>query len=288
MLTSHEINQARLERHLIIWLLLRPGWLMYTTSRSSVIPSVMPQTQHWKSYFVQLSRKLGFEKSISSAPSSSAASNTFASNDPSTQTARGRPEKKQKVQKARPGTTVDELESMFDFNVSTEPVDVYWDGDLVKTRSMLDQGDFTLSAVTFRQVVWDLYEQNFRLELLALDRSIFPRGKMSGEQGSVRDNLLLDVFPDASYIFHRLPSKDQGLGAKDWLARISYVEAFRKFMSDWPSSPSSTVGYISDSLASAADGEQRLLTCECTLFSFYCQTFFLYFGRAPSVPHHLP
>ncbi len=104
MLTSHEINQARLERHLIIWLLLRPGWLMYTTSRSSVIPSVMPQTQHWKSYFVQLSRKLGFEKSISSAPSSSAASNTFASNDPSTQTARGRPEKKQKVQKARPGT----------------------------------------------------------------------------------------------------------------------------------------------------------------------------------------
>ncbi len=153
---------------------------------------------------------------------------------------------------------------------------------------MLEQGDFTLSTVTIRQVVWDLYEQNFRLELLALDRSIFPRGKMSGEIGSVRDNLLLDVFPDASFIFHRLPSKDQGLGAKDWLARIRMLKLFRKFMSDWPSSPSSTVGHISDSLASAADGEQHLLTLELTLYSFYCQTFFLYFGRAPCVPHHLP
>lgn len=180
------------------------------------------------------------------------------------------------------------MEEMFNLNITTELVDVYWDGDLIKTRAMLEKGDLSLSLHTIRQVVWDLYELNFRIELLALDRSVFPRGKITSEQSTVRENMMLDIFLDGTLIFHRLPAKDLGLGAKDWLACIPYVEAFRKFIIDWPSSPSRTLVSIPDSLASAHDGEQRLLAAEGMLFSFYCQTFFLYFGRAPSVPHHLP
>lgn len=180
------------------------------------------------------------------------------------------------------------MEKMFDLNITTEPVDVYWDGDLIKTRAMLEEGKLSLALHTIRQVVWDLYELNFRLELLALDRSIFPRSKMTGEQVSVRETLMLDIFPDGMLVLHRLPIKDEGLGAKDWLLRLQYVEAFRKFIVDWPSSPSGTLIPISNLLASANDGEQCLLVAECMLFSFYCQTFFLYFGRAPSIPHHLP
>lgn len=177
---------------------------------------------------------------------------------------------------------------MFDLNITTEPVDVYWDGDLIKTRAMLEQGKLALALHTVRQVVWDLYELNFRIELLALDRSIFLRSKMTTEQVTARENLVLDVFPDGMVVFHRLPIKDVGLGAKDWLARIQYVEAFRKCIVDWPSSPSCTSVSISDSLASTQNGEDILLAVERMLYSFYCQTFFLYFGRAASVPHHLP
>ena len=180
------------------------------------------------------------------------------------------------------------MEEMFDLNITTELVNVYWDGDLIKTRAMLEEGNLSLPLHTIRQVVWDLYELNFRIELLALDRSIFPCGKITSKQSTVRENMMLDIFPDGMLIFHRLPAKDLGLGAKDWLGRIPYVEAFRKFIVDWPSSPSRTLISIPDSLASAHDGEQRLLAAEGTLYSFYCQTFFLYFGRAPSVPHHLP
>lgn len=198
------------------------------------------------------------------------------------------PGKIQKVQKSRSARDFVEMEEMFDLNITTKLVDVYWDGDLVKTQATLEAGNLTLTLYTVRQIIWDLYEQNFRLELLALDRSIFPRSKMNSDQEMARENLVVDVFPDGMIICHRLPIKDEGLGAKDWLARIQYVEAFRRLLIDWPSSPAGTLTSISDSLASAHNGEDLVLVVERKLFAFYCQTFFLYFGRAPSVPHHLP
>lgn len=250
----------------------------------------MPQGQDWKSYLVHISRSLGLEDMSDLASTSSKKSRGskigFAGSW-GVMTRSGQPAAKvQKTRSRAIGT--DGMDKLFDVNLTATVIDVHWNGGMVKTSDNLRQGQLELPPHILMQVAWDLYEQNFRLELLALDRSIFLRSKMTVDQEAARDILITDIFPDGLFILYQLPSKDEGLGARDWKSRIVYVEAFRRLLMDWPASPDTDDIALLAEVKLAYDGEKRVRAVECAIFQFYCQTFFDYFGRAPCLPHHLP
>ena len=156
----------------------------------------------------------------------------------------------------------------------------------MKTRESMLGGDLVLPQFVMQEAVWELYEQNFRLELLALDRCIVPRVDLAVTEQIAREEMVANVFPDARIIMHQLPPKDVGLGAVAWERRTEYVDNFRILLALWPNSPSSALQPLASSSRQVL--ESHLLATEKCLYDFYCQTFFIYFGRAPTVPAARP
>ncbi len=76
------------------------------------------------------------------------------------------------------------------------PTNVYWGGDLIKTADNLVEGSIELLDDLVRDILWDLYEQNFRFELLALDKCVLPRLAMSEGERSAREDMLSSLFLD--------------------------------------------------------------------------------------------
>ena len=135
----------------------------------------------------------------------------------------------------------------------------------------------------WKEVVWDLFEHNFRLELLALDGCIFPRDLLADEDVASRDDMVLAVFPGNTVLSNTYPTKDEGLAAKDWQARRKYVEAFRLLLSYWPGQEAEILQKMSPGVT-----ERSVIEVEKVAYPFYCRTFFRYLGRAPCTPHRLP
>lgn len=190
----------------------------------------------------------------------------------------------------------EELEKLFGLDLKKlgGPVDVYWKGVLVKTAYDLrtQETDLAFHDGLIQEVVWDLYEHNFRLELLALDRCVIPRDGLNEASILARDYLVSDCFPRREFIFADFPKKDVGLGAKNWEDRKEYVEAFRVLLSAWPGEAGRDLGHMVAGRHSRPNlfeaKETDVLNVEHIAYPFYCQTFFDYFGRAPTLPHQLP
>jgi hypothetical protein len=155
---------------------------------------------------------------------------------------------------------------------------VFWRGQQISVGNI-----DSLAPRVIAEILWDLFENNFRLELLALDRVAQPSA-WKGQGAFDRDRLLRSVFADDSYISDGIPAKNVGLASESIVDRRPYVNAFRTVISSWPNPP---MGLAGKSLGSDAKIPDILLV-ESVCVSFYCQTFFDYFGRAPVVPHRIP
>ena len=148
-----------------------------------------------------------------------------------------------------------------------------------------------LTPAISAEILWNLFEQNFRLELRMVDQQVLPADWASQESAAVRDELVRRTFPedDDGYIVGRLPETNVGLVAENWRDRARSVEALRVLITGWP-------GPDAQALASMSvfDGSGNLTTTrghfermEEMVVGLYCQTFFDYFGRAPSTPHRI-
>jgi hypothetical protein len=133
------------------------------------------------------------------------------------------------------------------------------------------------------EILWDLFENNWRLEFLALDRLVQP-DMWKGTDAFERDRLIRNVFPGESYVVDGPPAKNTGLAAESVKERRPYVEAFRIVVSSWPIAPKalSTWPLREDTKT----GDVLYVERACVLL--YCQTFFDHFGRAPVTPHRIP
>lgn len=140
-----------------------------------------------------------------------------------------------------------------------------------------------------QNVVWHLFEQNFRFEFLALDRSIFPRNNRTA-QDEDRDALVAKVFPSTVLVMLRPQRSREGLGAAKLEDRALYVERFRRVLQDWPGEDAKllkmmpAVEYGPGRLTHTFVA-RKLEAVEQTAYRFYCQTFFNYYGRAATIPH---
>jgi hypothetical protein len=146
-----------------------------------------------------------------------------------------------------------------------------------------------------REVIWELFEHNFRYELLLLDM-VAARSQWHDREDHVgqpyaafaRRETIREVFgDDGKFILwgDPFPTCNSGFQAEALDMRLPNLERLRKVMLDWPEVPS-----VLDHSFYSEPGKERysVAVLERHVVKFYCQTFFDYFGRPPIVPHRIP
>lgn len=198
--------------------------------------------------------------------------------------------KSKQKQTASRGESLKEVRETFfgpRVQVGERPHSIFW-----RDVSVMEGNTDNLTPEISAEVVWNLFEQNFRLEIRMVDQQVLPADWASQDLAAVRDELVRRIFPedDEGYIVGRVPASNVGLVAENWRDRVRAVEALRVLVAGWPGP---------DALALASmslfDGSGKLTTTrahfervEEKAVGLYCQTFFDYFGRAPSTPHRIP
>ena len=134
----------------------------------------------------------------------------------------------------------------------------------------------------FWDILWELYELNFRFELSSLDRRA---SNLKDPLDSViRIERLRRCFPDTSdFPFVTIPTANVGLVANDWKERLPFVLALVNVMAHWEGSQPSAFEIQSRAFEDFTQDQALELEREAALF--YTQTFYNYFGRAALIPH---
>lgn len=176
--------------------------------------------------------------------------------------------------------------------LSHPPNSIFWHEKTIMLGSQ-EELEAQLTPTITGEILWELYELNFRFELLTLDRTVAPSmwgalGKRTAEEQmaqrdiAVRRVFPLDGFVISSYLVEKIPNRNLGLAADDWKERAAYIFTLSTLMQSWEGCPSS-IKYAAEVMV-----EARVEALEGEVTKFYCQTFFDYFGRAPILPHRLP
>ena len=139
-----------------------------------------------------------------------------------------------------------------------------------------------------REIIWELFEHNFRFEVQALDMIAAPAEWNDGEASIKRLNMVCQAFGDGfsgKFVIWNdsFPRFNEGLRSPRPITRMRPLESLRKLMLAWPSAPASFS--CSTFLAGMPDALEAL---EYQVVLFYCQSFFDFFGRPPIVPHRIP
>jgi len=269
-------GEAAVSRHLVCWLYVRLEWSSRITGLQSSDNVVkVPHPQHWRRFMYLVARARGL------AP-------------PPATNGKNKPEQKQlnDSTKKRKTTLENEVNKLFGefIPASGPPLSIHWDGALVLKAEQLS-GSFQVAPYVGKQVVWELFENNFRLELLALDRCVRPRSSTDTGEAERQDDEVKSVFPRLSWLSLAMPKWDEGLGAAHFGDRKVYLENFRKLLVSWPGREAvdlAGMSVVTPVGSSSLYDETNIQRIEAVAFPFYCKTFFLYFNRAPSVPYQLP
>ncbi len=108
--------------HLIVWLLLRPGWVTHTTSRSSVCQSAMPQTSIGRLSWYKSVESWAWSNHLRRRHHHHQLEGLRATGVSPHKRTRGPPGKVQRVQKTRPAPNVDANGG--DVSISTSPLEL--------------------------------------------------------------------------------------------------------------------------------------------------------------------
>ncbi|KAI5989930.1 hypothetical protein EDD15DRAFT_2370228 [Pisolithus albus] len=160
------------------------------------------------------------------------------------------------------------------------PETITWRGMEVKVASLSDP-----PLQLMRSLLWELYELNFRYELLALDRVLAANLWSSDESRIGRQTLLYSIFPGESGLVmwsESLPQEVQQLGmcAPDVKVSLPYFNNFCELLSTWPGAPTRLRTPTElDGRGNSLAYEHIFIACQ-----FYVQTAYDYLGRQPSLP----
>jgi len=264
VIVGQDIQDGRAAKNLLCWMFVRSNWLSRTVTMDADNPVVMPSPQHWRDFLVKIAVATGLEVRRTGGGGQ-----------------RG---------ESRADSVV--MRSFFeDTSALKAPVDVYWGKQLVRSAQDIRSGKIAISPLFAKEIMWDLFELNFRMELLSLDRVLVPRKYMSGAQRAEREAKVADVLPQGLFTWSQPSLRDEGLAGRLWEDRMEYVEAFRELLSTWPGSTAGVLAVMSagSRLGSTfVSDRDRVERVEAVAYPFYCQTFFEYSGRAPTVPFHVP
>ncbi|KAF9231218.1 hypothetical protein BU15DRAFT_82677 [Melanogaster broomeanus] len=161
---------------------------------------------------------------------------------------------------------------------------VSWRGMDISVDSLADP-----PVLLAKQILWELYELNFRYELYALDRVMAP--ELWASCFTECRALLHSIFLGDSGLLmwdDTLPKQSSGLGlwSTAWTDARPSVDKFWELLSVWRDAPSRLSAPLGD-LVADPNNQAAHLTMQ-SAGDFYVQTFFDHFGRLPIVPHVFP
>ena len=237
------------------WLTARPLWISHVDHNP---PQKFPSPQIWRDFL----NSIPSEESMTGASSSTGVLTAAAT---------------------RKRTAKDLFgEDLLDVQGATWAIGntLEWRGQTISVDSLSDP-----PARLMRLILWELYELNFRYELLALDQVM--ACTLWKESLEDRRNLLYGIFPeDEGFVMWSSPVPEEGGGM--WGRRFKdifpYVEKFRELLSCWEGAPARLSAPL-DASTFDANVYFQVLQPAC---DFYVQTFFDHFGRPPVVPHRFP
>lgn len=142
-----------------------------------------------------------------------------------------------------------------------------------------------------KEVIWELFEHNFRYEIVALDMAAAPSEWRDEESAVVRRDKIRQVFGhDGKFVIWSdpFPSVNIGLQAKTLEDKRFELNTLRQVCISWPGVPPNLVVCNAYNAYNDRPTFINLEKLEADLAKFYCQTFFDFFGRPPIVPHRIP
>lgn len=241
---------------LAAWLFIRSPWISYIATRWTA-QDPFPGTQDWRTYVAHVAAKIGYVWGTRTSSGSLA-------------------------DKPLPPSLAKKFPLCLPSSSSN--VDLYWRGQVVVTADELQSGRIGISDKTHREIIYDLYEQNFRVELLCLDRMQVFRGYMTQEAADVRDQYVIAMFPRHDIVTSALP--DECLGARHTRVRATHVDRLRQIMASWGGACSR---FSDEEYKIRPDtSEEDISRIESRIFAMYCDQFFKFFYRAPTIPHIFP
>lgn len=296
-------NEERSVDTMLAWLLIRPSWMLLISDRNRTKP--LPGPQQWRDYLNQVA--LGLElgrkdtrghytpssstKPTDTAPSAqpvtapSAQSNSPSSVAPSRRTPTNRKKEKEKARRDNIKHAIAEI-----FTVTIPPKleiqSIEWNGHHV-----WENNDIHLTSLDRKLAIWDAHEHNFRLEFLTLDRAIMSSVWKTVAGRAAREEKHREFWPDGVCFMMGLPSTGSGIGVANWVDRRTFVKAFGNIIMDWPGEETKllrdTAFYRLEGSEEIWDKE-RMEEFEQVAAIFYCQMFYIHFGRAPCIPYMFP
>lgn len=144
-------------------------------------------------------------------------------------------------------------------------------------------GVIDLDASVSREIVWDLFEHNFRLEPCALDFHLVSRFAMTAEEKCLRQDNLFACWGQDSLLVAGCPDTTVGLSAHNIKHRLPSLQAFGRLLTKWSGCPSPIIK--GDLAREAERTDIALAEFELALAKFYTQEFWDTFGRPAIIPH---
>ncbi|KAK7448856.1 hypothetical protein VKT23_013586 [Stygiomarasmius scandens] len=128
------------------------------------------------------------------------------------------------------------------------------------------------------EVLWELYEISFRLELVTLDRQLAHGRRQSDLHACWRGPILRVDFDD----------EDRGLGSTSLENRLPYLRALHNLMQGWPGPKPLEIENPFPTGDSDGCVSAKAQEVEEAMAHFYVRMFFNTFHRPAVLPHHLP
>jgi len=168
----------------------------------------------------------------------------------------------------------------------TQTNEVFWQ------EQQLSAGSLPSQQVA-QEILWELFELNFRFEFMALDsRAHIPSASPTIDIPRV--DLLLQCFPCSicgSILVVRTEFAHQGLAASSWMDRAPFIIAMKNVVRTWTGFEKVLRGCGQVDLNAnqdvAAYSESEINAMELALATFYTQSFYDFFGRAAVIPRRL-
>ncbi|KAF9035469.1 hypothetical protein BJ165DRAFT_1409348 [Panaeolus papilionaceus] len=138
---------------------------------------------------------------------------------------------------------------------------------------------------TIRKFLFELYELNFRKELLLLHRTAHPKCSNDAEK-QVREFEVRSLFANMTYYLPSLDPPNSGLAADDIKSRLPSLLILAGLMNSWRGEKPAILG-IGRQHSIEGITIQEAHQLEQAVASYYCQQFYNYFRRAALIPHCL-
>jgi hypothetical protein len=132
-----------------------------------------------------------------------------------------------------------------------------------------------------REILWELYEANFRVELLSIDALLNKTGQSVGD----REILIGGNCWATGYVIPDLKSAKEGLNSPKLWERRHCLYGMHTIMREWSGSRPPSLCEAFPEVENNHDGLDKLAVVEKEIAEFYVTSFFKLFRRAAIVPH---